>query len=297
MTQAWDRVAASRDAASGDSGDLWHRALIDPSVRRLVGSVRGLRVLEVACGNGYLSRAFAREGATEVLGIDRSPASIRLARARERRHRSGARFEVGDAGKLRFPDGSFDRVVANMALMDIEPAGRAVREMARVMAPGGRLVFSLCHPCFDQDERSAWSVEAGYDAFGVFRQTVYRRVSAYRDERRVRVPWTMSDGSVVRTVSFHRTLTTYSRYLRDAGLAIAELDEPSPEPEMLRSSSQGAYLKEIPLHLIVAAVRRPGPTPGSRTRARSRGGGSRRSGSRGRTGGSGSSSPGSSPGS
>lgn len=298
MPNAWDRLARRRDRATGESGDLWHRALIDPAVRKLVGRVRGLRVLEVACGNGYLARSFAAAGATTVVGVDRSSASIRLARGRERTRPRGVRFVVGDAGHLSFPDGSFDLVVANMALMDIRDARGAICEAARVLGPRGRLVFSVCHPCFDVDERTSWVIERGFDArTRTFRDAVFRKVHGYRDERRIRTPWPFGHGKVAWTDSYHRTLSTYSRYLYDAGLAIARLEEPMPGAEMLSGSVQGPYLLEIPLHLVVEAVRRTEPTRASRTPARSRPRGGRRSGSRGRTSGTGSARRGSTNGS
>jgi len=291
----WDRLARWRDERMGDAGDLWHRGLIDPAVRKLVGPVRGLRVLDVGCGNGYLARSFATRGAREVVGIDRAAPSIRLARAREHRRPREVRFYVGDASTLPFPSAYFDRVVANMALMDIEDAAGAVREVARVLAPRGRFVFSICHPCFDLDDRSAWVVERGYDADG-FYERVHRKVRGYRDERRTRAPWRIGPGAVVWTEAFHRTLGTYARYLYDAGLAISRIEEPSPDAEVLAKSPQGPYLREIPLHLVVEAVAR-GARPPSQTPGRSRAAGSRRSGSRGRTGGSGSARRGSSRGS
>jgi ubiquinone/menaquinone biosynthesis C-methylase UbiE len=283
MSSAWDRLARSRDEKSGDRGDLWHRALIDPAVRRLIGPVRGLRLLEVGCGNGYLARSLAARGADGVVGIDRSSPSIRLARARERGRPRGVRFEVGDAGRLPFANGTFDLVVANMALMDIRDAATAIREAARVLVPEGRLVFSISHPCFDVDDRSVWSVERGFGPDGVYRDTVYRKVRGYRDERRALVPWRVGPRAVVWTDSYHRTLTTYSRYLRAAGLAIVRLEEPSPRAELLTASPQGRLLREIPLHLVVEAARLGVARPGWRTRARNRPAAARRSGSGGRT--------------
>ena len=289
MTGTWDRIARWRDQKMGSRGDLWHRALIDPSVRRLMGPVRGLRILEVACGNGYLARSLAAHGPASVVGIDRSRASIRLARAREQADPSGARFEVGEAGHLQFESGSFDLVVANMALMDIRDVERAIREVARVLSPAGRFVFSIAHPCFDLDDRSAWSVERGFGSDGIYRDTVYRKVRGYREERRSLVPWRIGPRSVVWTESYHRTLSTYGRYLYRAGLAIARVEEPSPLPEMISGSPQGRYLREIPLHLVVEAIRRERARAAWRRQGRSRRGDAPRSGSHGRTSRSGSS--------
>jgi 2-polyprenyl-3-methyl-5-hydroxy-6-metoxy-1,4-benzoquinol methylase len=63
-TFGWDQMTDWWDENIGDEGDLWHRTLIDPPLLDLVGEVSGLHLLDLACGNGYLSRRFARQGAT-----------------------------------------------------------------------------------------------------------------------------------------------------------------------------------------------------------------------------------------
>ena len=297
----WDRMAEWRDERTGEEGDLWHRAIILPAVYHVVGSVRGLRVLDLGCGVGMLARRFAKQGARSVVGIDRSGPTIERARARERRDPTGTRFVRCDAGNLRaLPSGSFDLVVANMSLMDIEEAERAVGEVGRVLRPHGRFVFSISHPCFDTDLRSMWVVERAVQPNGRFVSTVFRKVSGYRQEVRQSVPWHISERRSVRTFSYHRTLATYVRYLRSAGLSVVRIEEPSPLPEALEQSPQGPFIAEIPLHLVVEALRTPklgSPRPASRTSADSPAAARRRSGSSRRTRGSGSRHPGSTPGS
>ncbi len=297
----WDRMAAWRDERSGEDGDLWHRSIILPTMYEVLGPVRGLRVLDLACGVGMLSRKLAREGARTVVGVDRSRPTLARARARERRDPTGVRFLERDAGRLTgLADGSFDVVVANMALMDIAHADGALRESARVLVPGGRLVFSISHPCFDLDARSRWLTEREPVGDGRFRNVVYRKVSGYRVEDRQQTPWYISETRIVRTESFHRTLSTYSRYLREAGFSIQRLEEPVPLAEALEKSPQGPLIAEIPLHLVVEAVRGGStarPRPASRRSAGSRRAVARRSGSPRRTRGTGSAGRGSTTGS
>jgi SAM-dependent methyltransferase len=302
--EGWDQLAAWRDYRMGERGDLWHRAILDPTLLAVVGNVQGQRVLDLGCGNGYLTRRWAQAGAAESVGVDASAASIRLARRREARRRSGARFIRDDAARLgALDDHHFDLAVAHMSLMDIENAEGTVRAIGRVVRPGGRFVFSIAHPCFDVDLRSMWVVE-----HRVYDHTVFRKVAGYREEKAVRVPWKISEKETAYTLSYHRPLPTYVRYLRAAGFAVVRMEEPLPEAEAIRRSPQGRYMLEIPLHLVVeagrlpftAAALRPGRSVrprASRRSARTRAAGGRRSGSRGRTRGSGSVRPSSKPGS
>ncbi len=97
-------------------------------------------VLDVACGPGLVSCAFA-EAAARVTGIDLTPAMIDL--ARERQWQSGAKnleWRVGDATALPFPDGAFSLVVTRYSFHHLLDPLAAMREMARVCRPGGTVL-------------------------------------------------------------------------------------------------------------------------------------------------------------
>ena len=51
----WDDLSDWYDKKQGESGDLWHRALIDPVLQRLIGDCKGKEILDLGCGNGYLA--------------------------------------------------------------------------------------------------------------------------------------------------------------------------------------------------------------------------------------------------
>lgn len=110
-----------------------------------VGAVGvGCRVLDVACGPGFLTAAAAERGASAI-GIDFSSAQVALAGRRY----PELRFEVADAGALPFPDGSFDVVLSGFGMLHFPDAGAAAAEARRVLAPGGRFAFTV----WDQPER------------------------------------------------------------------------------------------------------------------------------------------------
>jgi ubiquinone/menaquinone biosynthesis C-methylase UbiE len=254
--EPWERMAEWYDLKQGDSGDLWHRDLIDPGLLKVLGPVRGLRVLDLACGNGYLARRFAREGA-RVVGVDASTPVIERAMARERAEPLGVEYRVADATRLSaFESGRFDRVASNMAIMDIEDAAGAIREAARVLRPEGRLVFSMSHPCFDVMSRSMWVVE-----HQSYEETVWRKVRCYRETYEEDVPWRLESGRVARTRGYHRPLAWYFSTLASSGFRVDAFEEPAPGPDMMRESPQGKWIAEIPLHCVIGAVKSAPSSP------------------------------------
>lgn len=253
----WDQMAEWWDTHLGEEGDLWHRALIDPPLLRIAGEVSGKCVLDLACGNGYLSRRLARQGAM-VIGVDASAPVIARARSREARDPLGILYHVADAAHLSMlEDGGCDLVICNMALMDIEHADLAMREVARVLKPAGRRVFSLPHPCFDKIGTSGWDIEQIYPT-----TTIWRKMSHYREVTVAEVPWLRVADQVVHTHAYHRPLSWYIRTLHACGLAVTAFEEPEPTEEFLAASPQGPWIAEIPLHCVIEACKgTPEATP------------------------------------
>ncbi len=109
-------------------------------VARLAGVGPGDRVLDVATGTGAQAIAFADTGA-HVTGIDLSPAMLRFAR-RNAGERS-VEFEVADAREIPFDDARFDVACVSFGLHEMPTSVRldALREMARVTKPGGKVVI------------------------------------------------------------------------------------------------------------------------------------------------------------
>ncbi len=102
------------------------------------------RVLDVACGTGDLSRAFADGGAREVVGLDYTPEMLAIAR-QKRLHPRGRGDGVisyvdGDAMALPFEDGAFDVVSIAFGIRNVADPDAAFTEFRRVLTPGGRLV-------------------------------------------------------------------------------------------------------------------------------------------------------------
>jgi len=115
----------------------------DPTrIARLVEAVDpkpGGRVLEVACGPGFLALAFAQR-CREAVGLDLTEAPLAIAEKNRRQQGlSNVRFQRGDADRLPFADGDFDVVVCRFAFHHLEEPARVLGEMARVCCRQGKV--------------------------------------------------------------------------------------------------------------------------------------------------------------
>ena len=186
----------------------------------------GERVLDVACGTGLIARRAVElvgpSGA--VAGIDVAPDMIEVAASIS----DQIEWRIGDASSLPFPDGSFDVVTCQMGLMFMEDRPRAVAEMRRVLADGGRIVITTpgeIQPFFEAMERA---ITDNIDpAVGGF----------------VRAVFSMHDPAVVASL-----LESAGGLEVNAELATASLSLPLPAEFLWE------YINLTPLAAIVAAA-------------------------------------------
>jgi len=201
-----------------------------PAVLGLLGDVAGCRVLDVGCGSGLYAAELARLGA-EVIGFDSSAKLVEHARQRVR---DAADLRVHD---VRLPlewlsDGSVDRAVMALVIHHLDDPVPALREIHRVLRPGGSLVVSTVHPVAD------WRQTGG---------------SYFTDEM---IDDTWNAGWKVR---FRRApLTAWCAEFREAGFLIERLVEPLPA-ESMKDHFPDTYdqLTAAPLFIAFVLVKIP----------------------------------------
>jgi 2-polyprenyl-3-methyl-5-hydroxy-6-metoxy-1,4-benzoquinol methylase len=146
----WGLNAEVWDEAMAD-GSLFQKVLVEPHVLQFLNVQPNQRVLDIACGNGQMSRVLARMGAC-VTAIDGSAQMIHL--AKDRSQGLTIDYHVADiANNKTLPNlknGQFDAVLCNMALMDIAEIEPVFQLAHKVLKDAGVFVFSISHPCFDK---------------------------------------------------------------------------------------------------------------------------------------------------
>ena len=177
----------------------------------LPDNLRGLRVLDLACGYGRASRYLAQRGA-RVTGLDISAALLSRARQLEADQPLGIRYVRSDAASTDWWDGLvYDGVVCDMALMDIDDLDGTLSTVAAVLAPGGWFTFSVFHPCYPGGAEGSWSGLPSWPP---------ERGYAWEGQ------WS-TDGKGIRDRAGinHRMLSTYLNAVLHAGLVLEELAE------------------------------------------------------------------------
>ena len=213
----YDSIAEEYAASlqDDDPASIHHIALT--TVLELLGDVKGLRVCDVACGEGILSRQLAARGAL-VTGVDLSRKLLAIARQNSP---ATITFRHDDVQTLATcPTAAFDRVACNLALMDIPNLAASYRAIHRVLAPGGQLVFSITHPCFQAPGTHILLDDTG--------EPSGRAILRYATEG----IWYSSNTAGIRgkVGAYHRTLSTYVVQALDTGFALQAIVEPLSPP-------------------------------------------------------------------
>lgn len=140
---------------SGDAAENYQRYFLPAigipvavNLLRAADLQPGERVLDVGCGTGLIARRAAETVGKDgsVTGVDLSPEMIEYATSLPRPEGAPTDWRQGDATALPFPDGEFDVVLSQLALMFVEDRSAAIGEMHRVLTHGGRVVISTAGP-------------------------------------------------------------------------------------------------------------------------------------------------------
>lgn len=209
----WRQSAQAWIADMGEAGDYGRQFVLDAPMLARVRASRYGSALDVGCGEGRFCRRLKAEGLRAV-GIDPTQALIDHARALD----PDGDYHVGRAEALAFEDATFDLVVSYLSLIDIPDVAAAIREMARVLKPGGTLLIA---------NLTNFNTAAAVSELGWTDLRDGRRAFAMDHYLEERSAWTEWRG--IRIVNWHRPLETYMSLLLGEGLVLRHFAEPAPQ--------------------------------------------------------------------
>jgi SAM-dependent methyltransferase len=211
MDNGWESSAQAWIDSIGERGDWGRQHVLDPVMMARVAGGKFRNALDVGCGEGRFCRMLETAG-VKATGIDPMRQFIELARQRH----PGGDYRLGNAEALELADASFDLVVSYITLVDIPDFRAAIREMARVLKPGGSLLMAnltgYISACCDR----GW-------VQGDKGEYLHFPVDNYLEERPLWLEW-----SGIRIVNWHRPLDAYMRAFLDVGLVLKFFSEPAP---------------------------------------------------------------------
>lgn len=214
--------------------DKYQTGLVDRALLEAIGPCEGKVFLDAGCGEGYFSRELAHRGAKHIHGIDACAELINIARTLAD---PAITYCTADVAALPLPDDSVDVVVANRLPHGLADPGKRFFEFARVLRPGGRLVFLALHPCYYTARGTDNDAPPVEEYFG--RRTVIQHFEV--------------DGIASPEPSVQRffSLEEHVNMILRAGFVIAGLAEPRPTAEQLDTDPWWREHYTQPLFLLL----------------------------------------------
>lgn len=242
---SWGKVANWYDGLVENEGS-YQKSLILPNLLRLIDLKKKEVILDLACGQGFFAREFAKLGA-KVIGVDISPELINIAKQDKT-----VEYHVSPAHNLSFLQSGFvDKVLIVLSLQNIDNVNEVIKEASRVLKPNGKLFIVLNHPAFRIPKESSW----GWDDT---KKIQYRRLDSYLSEAKEAIQMHPGDKPWQKTISFHRPLQYYFKLLTKNSLLISRLEEWSSHKtseEGPKKEAEDRARHEFPLFLFLEAVK------------------------------------------
>jgi len=234
-TAAWDRYASAYQASAQLPTNTAHYGPDIPTEAelRLLGDLKGKRVLELGCGAAQSSISFAKQGATAI-GVDLSSEQLAIGRRLCEREEVRVELRHGDMADLAFLRAdSIDLVFSAYAFGFVEDLNRVFRQVHRVLKVGAPLVCSLPHPAYDLIDEDASPT------------TISR---SYFDRSPLEI-----DLDGFRFTRYPHTIADLYMGLTRASYRVDLILEPPPRPDGTRSSDWREAFHLVPRTLIIRA--------------------------------------------
>lgn len=245
---SWEKVGHWYNKAVGKTGMHYHQTLVIPGVMNLLMLSLEDRLLDLGCGQGVLSRNIDKK--IFYTGIDISPKLVKIAKS-ENESASHSFFSGDATKKLPIDIVNFTHVTIILALQNMEHPELAIKNAAKHLIAGGKLVIAMNHPCYRIPRMSSWGIDES-------KKIQYRRVDNYMSPQKIPILAQPSKGDLSEsTLSFHHPLTDYFTWLGNAGFAVDKLEEWCSDKSSTGSKAkmEDRARNEFPLFLALRAIK------------------------------------------
>lgn len=239
---SWESSAKWYDESVGEKGHYYHEHVILPNLLKLMELSKSSKVLDLACGQGILARHLPT-GAS-YLGIDIAPSLIKAAKERTKHS-----FLVKDVTKkMELSAADFTHATIILALQNIGDPLAVLKNAAAHLVPKGKLFIVLNHPSFRIPRQSSWGIDEA-------KKLQYRRVDSYLSSLKIPIQTHPGKGNEVQTLSFHHPLMSFTKWLKEAGFAIVEIEEWISDKKSTggRAKMENRAREEFPLFMTLVA--------------------------------------------
>lgn len=245
---SWENSQKWYNDLVGPSGHYYHTEIVLPNTLRLLSLTPDSKLLDMACGQGVLSRAIPK--IASYTGYDLSPSLIQEAKKlnRDKSHQ----FFVQDAEKaLPSSVGTFTHGSCLLALQNIPSPKLAIQSLAPHLQKGARFVCVLNHPCFRIPRMSGWQVDTQ-------KKLQSRRLDVYMSPQKIPMATHPSDPKSETTWSFHHPLSYFFDSFKSSGFYIETLEEwcSNKTSSGKMASAENRARKEFPLFLAIVAIKK-----------------------------------------
>lgn len=240
-SSSWEDSNEWYDRIVGKQGHYFHEKIILPHLLKLLSLNSSSRLLDLACGQGILSRHIPKD--VSYTGIDLSASLIRAAKQHQiLKHHVFLTADVTGPLPLK---SSFTHATIILALQNIEHPLATLKNAKAHLEPGGKLVIVLNHPCFRIPRQSSWGVDPA-------KKLQYRRIDRYFSPLKIPIQTHPGKGEdSAHTFSFHHPLSAYTQWLQEAGFKICQMEEWCSDKKSTgaAASYENRSRKEFPLFL------------------------------------------------
>lgn len=211
------------------------------TLKKMLPDFKGKQVLDLGCGYGWHCIYAVENGAASVVGIDISHKMLET--AKEKTKFSEVEYRCCAMEDVDYPSESFDIILSSLAFHYIKDYNSLVRNIYRMLTPGGMLVFTVEHPVFTAQGTQDWY----YDEKG---EILHFPVDNYYYEGE-RTAVFLGE----KVIKYHRTLTTYLNTLLTHGFILNQIVEPQPPESMMDIPGMKDEMRR-PMMLVVSATKK-----------------------------------------